>query len=133
MEQNLRNGNQNVWTWLWSKRSPSTVAAGLGTSHSTDSVFWLGTITSAAEGIGGVGLSERMASYWINFANTQNPNGNGNGGVPPWPRYNEGGQARMLNLDGDLLGYTISTIKDDFRQAGIQFINDNADTFNLSR
>lgn len=146
MEQNTRDGNPSIWTWVWSRHSPETVAAGLGTSHSTDTVFWLNTVSADTADIdtGGKTLSDTMATYWINFANYQNPNGNrnsksgssGNSGryaVPNWPKYNAGGSgsARMLNLDGDTAGYTISTIKDDFRKEGIQFINDNPDVFNL--
>ncbi len=57
-----------------------------------DFASWLYTPTAAE-----LRLSDRMNSYWANFAKSGNPNGPG---LPAWPRY-DGGE-RTLVLDDQI-------------------------------
>jgi para-nitrobenzyl esterase len=51
----------------------------------------------ASESVADQILAERMATWWVNFARTGNPNGSGQ---PAWPAYrNMNGRAMMLNAE----------------------------------
>jgi para-nitrobenzyl esterase len=41
-------------------------------------------------------LAKYMSNYWVNFAKTGNPNGEG---LPAWPRFQEGNQVMLLDVE----------------------------------
>jgi para-nitrobenzyl esterase len=45
-------------------------------------------------------LADVMSSYWVNFAKSGNPNGEG---LPPWPSYKPGGGGQVMQL-GESIG-----------------------------
>lgn len=130
MSQNVDNGNPNVWTWQFSRHNPKYGER--GTDHASDTAFWLNKVTAADKGTGGRELSEIMASYWVNFANFQDPNGkSGSGSVRNyWPKYGEGDGKRLLNIDGNKETWKLDVIADDFRADGMGYVNDHPDEFN---
>ena len=92
-----------------------------GPGHGTDIAYVFNNL-----GIGGWGpppppptdeekeVARLMNSYWVNFAKTGNPNGNG---LPNWPKYDpKKGQILDVQLDGNAVG------KQDPRKARLDVI-----------
>jgi para-nitrobenzyl esterase len=44
-------------------------------------------------------LGDAMASYWVNFAKTGNPNWDG---LPQWPVYKAGGSGQVMELGKEI-------------------------------
>jgi para-nitrobenzyl esterase len=55
-------------------------------------------------------LADVMSSYWVNFAKTGNPNGNG---LPGWPPYKQGGAGLVMEL-GRQIGVQGETHRDRY-------------------
>jgi len=94
IEMQVKTGDSAVYRYEFDQAPPlAPPAAGApastesrGAYHSAEIEFVFGTLDSKKlpwrpEDYE---LSERMGSYWTNFAKTGNPNG---AGLPPWPQY----------------------------------------------
>lgn len=81
-----------------------------GTYHSGEMIYCYGNVKNSPHSYrynqSDIDLSEKMLTYWANFAKTGNPNGDG---LPTWERFND---------DSDMieLGETIKTIKDRYQK-----------------
>ena len=81
-----------------------------GTYHSGEMIYCYGNVKNSPYSYrynqSDIDLSEKMLTYWANFAKTGNPNGDG---LPTWERFND-------NSDMIELGETIKTIKDRYQK-----------------
>lgn len=53
-------------------------------------------------------VSEAMASYWVNFAKTGNPNGSG---LPDWPKYDSKDGYQLMHLSGKNIHAAADTMR----------------------
>jgi para-nitrobenzyl esterase len=90
-----------VYRYVFARAAPAAAVLGLGAFHGSEIPYVFGT-TERAAGLARDGveeadreLSERMMGYWIRFAQTGDPNGDG---APEWPLY-EADQDNVLVLD----------------------------------
>ena len=103
MEIDRQTGNKNIYRYKFDLGAPPTQSHwGSQASHADDIEYVFGTLDTRP-GVAwrpeDYALSERMMSYWTNFARTGDPNGvDGNGQrLPEWPKYAYGDP--VLHLD----------------------------------
>jgi para-nitrobenzyl esterase len=101
-------------TWAWARlqsrvgKSPvfvyyfdhRTTLSPDGATHGAEMPYVFGNFDTRQGAPSGAdaALSERMMTYWVNFAKTGSPNGTG---LPNWPEFNENTQ-QVLYLDGTI-------------------------------
>jgi para-nitrobenzyl esterase len=83
-----KTGHQPAYLYYFSHRPPGPQSERLRAFHASEIPYVFGTFFwpfpwEEADHK----LSDAMSSYWVNFAATGNPNGNG---LPKWPVYNAG-------------------------------------------
>ena len=101
LEAHAHTGQAPVYRYFFDLPSPGdrnhSLAA--GAFHSDDIEYVFGTLDSRpgmAIRLDDRTLSERMQSYWINFARTGDPNGPG---LPTWPAYTPQANWPVMRLD----------------------------------
>jgi para-nitrobenzyl esterase len=80
------NGTHQVWYYYFSRAAPGT--PNYGAFHGCQGAYALHNLGRWNHSLDEWDrtLSEMMSHYWINFATTGNPNGNG---LPEWPPFND--------------------------------------------
>lgn len=85
------NQTQPVWRYFFSHKHTFTPLTPLGSYHGMELFYVFNNWENATAGSGPLfkpqddSVQKAMLSYWVNFANTGDPNGNGLGS---WPQYN---------------------------------------------
>ena len=91
------NGKKPVHVYVFDRPQPGD--DNVGTPHSCDNRYQFGSLDACWRPYEGKDwlLSEKMQSYWANFAATGDPNGPG---LEIWEPYGEKGLAIRLSVDG---------------------------------
>jgi para-nitrobenzyl esterase len=101
IEAHSKTGDAPVYRYHFEQPAPpSKFHPGWSAFHSDDIEYVFGTLDTRPEAVWGPEerkLSERMMTYWTNFAKTGNPNGPG---VPEWPKY--GAEKQVIHLDSTI-------------------------------
>ncbi len=93
-ERKAAQGGAPVWSYLWREPSPS-YGGRYGTPHGSDVGPSLHDVRGALNETGAVaiGLADQLASVWVSFAATGDPN---NARIPHWPSYKLPDRATMV-------------------------------------
>ncbi|KAJ4499266.1 esterase 1 [Lentinula lateritia] len=113
--QTASNAGVKTFGYLFTQPQPTNPAY-LGVSHASEIPFVYGAPPNATASA--TGLSEMMIDYWVSFATSLNPNDGKGIARPTWEQYTPQNQA-VIQLNGD----NTTMIPDDYRKAGIDFIN----------
>jgi para-nitrobenzyl esterase len=110
-----RTGKASAYLYYFTHVPPHPDAANQGPFHGSDIYYELGNLSYKRWAWTPIdaALSDRMSSYWVNFAATGNPNGSG---LPVWPVYSEESDIVML------LGDPVEA-KANPRKAGLAFVD----------
>lgn len=103
------NGNVPSWSYIMSQNQGTPI---LGTFHGND-------ILQVFMGIKDNYAAKSMRSYFINFAYSLDPNGDGDSGFPKWDRWSENHQLANIFADKSTI------IDDDFREDSANWITEN--------
>ena len=94
-ERRAAHARAPVWMYQWNWAGPACQGR-FGAAHATDVSASLANVRDPLLGSGsseGVALAEALASAWIAFAETGNPN---TGKAPPWPAFDPSRRATLI-------------------------------------
>jgi para-nitrobenzyl esterase len=83
-----------IYTYYFDRATPWPEHPEFGAFHTSEIPYVFANLTLAGHPYTGVDrrVSERVSSYWVNFATRGNPNG---AGLPAWPAYQPGAHITM--------------------------------------
>ncbi|KAJ3899439.1 extracellular triacylglycerol lipase precursor [Lentinula edodes] len=123
--QTASNAGVKTFSYLFTQPQPTNPAY-LGVSHGSEIAFVYGAPPNATASA--TGLSEAMIEYWVSFATSLDPNDGKGISRPTWEQYTPQNQV-VIQLNGD----NTTMIPDDYRKAGIDFMNSMPLTFHHRR
>ncbi|KAJ3886403.1 extracellular triacylglycerol lipase precursor [Lentinula edodes] len=123
--QTASNAGVKTFGYLFTQPQPTNPAY-LGVSHGSEIVFVYGAPPNP--NASATGLSEAMIEYWVSFATSLDPNDGKGISRPTWEQYTPQNQV-VMQLNGD----NTTMIPDDYRKAGIDFMNSMPLTFHHRR
>jgi para-nitrobenzyl esterase len=97
MAASMRGKGANAYIYQFSRRPDTDLARAFGAHHGVDIAYVFGS-TGRSKGYAETdfNLSRMMMAYWINFAKTGDPNGEG---LPSWPVYDSKTEDILLFAD----------------------------------
>jgi para-nitrobenzyl esterase len=112
--QSMARKKSKAYLYQFTRRPNTAMARKLGVHHGVELAYVFGNMNqSGGYNDTDLGLSKKMMDYWVNFAKTGNPNGQG---LPDWPAHKSKSD---LNLE---FSDTIHTNKHLFKKE-CDFIN----------
>ncbi|KAJ4485323.1 esterase 1 [Lentinula aciculospora] len=111
--------------YLFTQPQP-TEPAFLGVTHGTEVTFVYGAPPNATASA--ISISTAMIDYWVSFATSLDPNDGKGVARPTWEQYTPQNQV-LIQLNGD----NTTSIPDNYRKEGIDFINSMPLTFHHRR
>jgi len=124
--QAASDANVKTFGYLFTQPQPQNPPF-LGVDHSSEIAYVYGSVL-----VGGTAsdilLSTAMIDYWVSFATSLDPNDGKGSARPKWEQYTPDNQV-LIQLNGD----NLTTIPDDYRKEGIDFINSIPVTFHHRR
>lgn len=108
-----RVGKNPVYVYYFDHRTPLSPD---GATHGAEMSYVFGNFDTrqGQPAPADLTLSERMMAYWVNFAKSGNPNGEG---LPKWPVFNENDQ-QVLYFDGTIAAKPVPNMQQ------LQAVND---------
>jgi para-nitrobenzyl esterase len=112
-EAQSKSGHSAVYRFRFDRPGPPEPnhPTGKYAFHSTELEYVFGTLDARQRAVWQMAdreLSEKVVTYWTNFARTGDPNGNG---LPRWPRYDK--EKTLIHLD-DPITVTADTTRAEF-------------------
>ncbi|KAJ3838824.1 esterase 1 [Lentinula raphanica] len=114
-----------TFAYLFTQPQPTNPVF-LGVSHGTEIVYVYGAPTDPTAS--DIALSTAMVDYWVSFATSLDPNDGKGSSRPTWEQYTPENRV-VIQLNGD----NLTSIPDDYRKPGIDFINSMPLTFHHRR
>ena len=121
------NQNEPVWRYFLTYKQ-SGILNSLGSYHGLELFYVFNNWENATLGSGKLftaqddSLQNNMLKYWVNFANTGNPNGNS---LPNWPEYNDSTDCYMeINATSDGTKSGVRTEKCNFWDEASGYVTD---------
>jgi para-nitrobenzyl esterase len=93
----IATGKSPAYVYLFERSAPD--AESMRAYHGAEVAYAFNNVRRSARpfAVADEELSDRMAAYWVNFAATGNPNGNG---LPVWPSYDAANERLLVFGDG---------------------------------
>ncbi|KAJ3723866.1 esterase 1 [Lentinula raphanica] len=123
--QTASNAGVKTFGYLFTQPQATNPAL-VGVPHGTEIPFVYGSPPdpTASDTV----LSTAMIDYWVSFATSLDPNDGKGSSRPTWEQYTPENQV-LIQLNGN----NLTSIPDDYRKAGIDFINSTPLTFHHRR
>ncbi len=110
--QSMKHRASKAYLYQFTRLPDTVMARKLGVHHGVDIAYVFGNMTES-DGYSNIdrSLSGQMMAYWVNFARTGDPNGNG---LPHWPAYKAWEDVNMEFSDALHLGHRLFKNECDF-------------------
>ena len=100
------DAGRSAYQYYFTRDEPATEnRSSRGATHTAELYYMFNTLGAAERNWEDVDrrLADQMSSYWVNFARTGNPNGDG---LPEWPQYTGDDNSEIMILGAEVMAGT---------------------------